>query len=175
MREIERIHGKPWYEALIESIDFRQGSGFSEYEMLGTFFVARNQATIGFQDGQWTRRGASKVGLGFRLNMSRISKLFPDFDFVSFEKCDKKVGLMRSLGVKLHAKFSRFKSRLLRAKGRDFLRFFLSQVFGNTKNLCVLQVGANDGVQNDFLREWIKSPGAFTARLVEPIDEYAES
>jgi hypothetical protein len=40
-RELEEIHKVPWYEALSSLIDFNELSGFSEYETLGTYCLAR--------------------------------------------------------------------------------------------------------------------------------------
>lgn len=36
-REIEELHSKPWYEAIIDATDRREPSGFSEYELYGNF------------------------------------------------------------------------------------------------------------------------------------------
>ena len=37
--EVERRHGRPWYEAIMATTDLSEISGFSEYETLGTYLT----------------------------------------------------------------------------------------------------------------------------------------
>jgi FkbM family methyltransferase len=50
---------------------------------------------------------------------------------------------------------------------------FLTRWFSRAESKTVIQIGANDGVQNDPLREFLKRPGNYTAILVEPLPYYA--
>ena len=60
--EIEQTHGAPWWKALIDNIDFRERSGFSEYETLGTFVSHRFPNDWNWNHRKWTRDGYSTLG-----------------------------------------------------------------------------------------------------------------
>lgn len=72
-----------WWEVMLNCIDFSLESGFSEYELLGTFVLSRH-LTIARQTGKWVRDGkllwksAEKIP-----EVPRI--LGRSLDFVAFE------------------------------------------------------------------------------------------
>lgn len=51
---------------------------------------------------------------------------------------------------------------------------FLEEFFKAKDAKHVIQIGANDGVQNDPLRPYLKKPGNYEAILVEPIPFYIQ-
>lgn len=53
--EVELRFEKPWYEALIDVIDFSESSGFSEYETLGTYISHRFPEQFSFVPKPWCR------------------------------------------------------------------------------------------------------------------------
>lgn len=60
--EIERKNGVPWWQAVIDCIDFKERSGFSEYETLGTFISHRFPDGWSWSPGEWARNGYSLFG-----------------------------------------------------------------------------------------------------------------
>ena len=53
-------------------------------------------------------------------------------------------------------------------KTPDFFKYYFSQ----EKKKFIVQVGGNDGIQNDPLREYFKSEGNYSAIIFEPIPYY---
>ncbi len=83
--ELEGRHSVSWWQAIIDRIDPAEGSGFSEYETLGTF-VNNRFAPLHFQAGQWTRRGYHHVSSPKKLLRSGAPQnVVNRFDFVAFE------------------------------------------------------------------------------------------
>lgn len=79
-----------WYEKIVELIDPKEESGFSEYETLGTYAVWKfgEEIQISERLGDWYRRGNSLIG-GPQNVGKYHSALKKRYDFVSFEKSDK--------------------------------------------------------------------------------------
>ena len=63
-----------------------------------------------------------------------------------------------------------FKNETTKPSSEDFLRHF----FQSDKQKSIVQIGANDGVQNDPLRDYFKKPGKYQAILIEPIPFYVK-
>lgn len=87
--ELEAKSGCDWVRTLLDVIDFSEGNGFSEYELLGTYFSYRHQNSICFTDRKWLRLGNSTVGHVNFLNQEWIDGPLRDYDFLSFEAWDK--------------------------------------------------------------------------------------
>jgi hypothetical protein len=87
--ELENKYGVHWIDALLNSIDFNEGNGFSEYELLGTYFSYTHKNSMSFVDKKWLRLGNSKVGHVSFLNQQLIQGPLSEFDFLSFEAWDK--------------------------------------------------------------------------------------
>ena len=86
---IEEKHQTSWSNALLDSIDFEEGNGFSEYETLGTFISHNYSELIQFTDKKWLRLGNSILGHVAFLNDRSIIQKLSTYDFVSFEKWDR--------------------------------------------------------------------------------------
>ncbi|MBN12514.1 MAG: hypothetical protein CMI17_05850 [Opitutaceae bacterium] len=92
-----------WYQKLIELIDFKEISGLSEYETLGTYAVKNfnNEIEISDNTKNWYRYGNSLIGSSDNFEHYR-NKLGKKYDFISFEKWDKrKFSLMKKF-FKIH-------------------------------------------------------------------------
>jgi hypothetical protein len=88
--DIESKHNTFWIDAILDAIDFQEGNGFSEYETLGTFISHYFSKEAAFSDRKWLRTGNSEIGdIAFLEFKASKIKLNP-YDFVSFEKWDKK-------------------------------------------------------------------------------------
>jgi hypothetical protein len=175
---IEKRHSANWWDAVIDSIDFDEWSGFSEYETLGTFVSHFEHQPLTMQPGTWSRNGQQAwVSNKIRSGESRKTK----HDFVAVETWarDKWVGgfLRRVLGVlgvyllkarSFVASVVKFPSAAIQMDTR------LAKIFESPDGIDVIQVGANDGIQNDPLRKFLRNPGSFSARLVEPIPFYSK-
>jgi hypothetical protein len=175
--------GHEWFETLMNSIDFREASGFSEYETLGTFFAARNAGEMRWQGSPWIRDGYSffagpeQLGSGSR----RVAA------FVSFESWAQKPrdhkNQRQPLDWPLRV-FRYLRSRLARGlreilPSKSFRRWrdpnlteFLEAVFAREAEFRIVQGGACDGVSHDPLRPFLQKPGRFVADLFEPVPEY---
>ena len=88
---------------LIELIDFKQSSGFSEYETLGTFAVKNFNEEIEISDNikNWYRYGNSLIGSSddFKYFKNKLSK---KYDFISFESWDTRKFSFIKKFVKIH-------------------------------------------------------------------------
>ena len=81
-------NGTNWDQSIINSIDFREESGFSEFETLGTFIEANFINEIQISNQKWTRYGNSLIGS--ISNLKFFSKLLSvRYVFISFENWDK--------------------------------------------------------------------------------------
>jgi FkbM family methyltransferase len=175
---IEKRHSANWWEAVINSIDFDESSGFSEYETLGTFVSYFENLPLTMQPGTWSRNGVqSQVSKRIKSGKSPKSK----YDFVAVETWvhDKWVraflrrflgGLRVYLGRGLSfvASLVKFPSTTSQLDNR------LAQIFDAPGGIEVIQIGANDGAQPNPLRKFLQNPRRFSARLVEPIPYHFE-
>jgi hypothetical protein len=84
-----------WLETIIEAIDFTESSGFSEYELLGTFISHRYPDNIRLLDKRWERRGSTLIGKIERLQSPFWRAFLKGLDFVSFEEWDRVSRLKR--------------------------------------------------------------------------------
>jgi hypothetical protein len=90
INELEEIHGLPWYQAIIESVDFGALSGFSEFETLGTWCSNRYPNSLVSYPASWERYGQSRFGYAKDLNVNDAIDLGAQFDLdvISFENWD---------------------------------------------------------------------------------------
>jgi hypothetical protein len=86
---IESRSGKPWFEAILDAINFSNNNSFSEYETLGNFIVKNYPNDISFSNEPWLRLGNSKIGDVRLLNSSTALKELASYKYVSFEKWDR--------------------------------------------------------------------------------------
>lgn len=86
--EIEELHKTNWYEAILDQSDLSHPSGFSEYETLGNWLMARHKDEIAFNSSKWERFGSSKCGLK---NLEQYKLSNPNISFVSFESWDGQI------------------------------------------------------------------------------------
>ena len=89
LRMIEEGFNEPWAQVLLVNINFNEGNGFSEYEMLGTYISHRHASEVQYIDRQWYRFGNSLIGHVAFLTPGKIRTTLKDFDFISFEKWDR--------------------------------------------------------------------------------------
>jgi len=85
---IETGKGLPWLEAIVEATNFREDSGFSEYETLGTFFSHKYANEIRFTNRKWLRSGNSLIGSIDKLDQPLSKLLLHQFDYAAFEAWD---------------------------------------------------------------------------------------
>jgi hypothetical protein len=84
---VEKKHSSTWWRALLNLIDFRENSGFSEYETLGTYISNVEGPITNLQTEPWHRSGWSFIW--FR-NISHASSigLRKGYSFFAFEAYD---------------------------------------------------------------------------------------
>ncbi|WP_176083833.1 DUF6492 family protein [Martelella sp. HB161492] len=76
-------------QAIIRSIDFHEDSGFSEFELIGTYMDAHHRADIRYSDRRWTRDGY-RLFVKPEFTQSRSARLINrGYDFVAFEGWNK--------------------------------------------------------------------------------------
>jgi hypothetical protein len=83
-------HKVNWDIFFINNINFIEPSGFSEYEILGTFFYKNFSKDIKFLKNNWCRLGHSEIG-SLRNFYFQKKKLSKKYCFISFEKWDNLV------------------------------------------------------------------------------------
>jgi FkbM family methyltransferase len=171
---VERRHGRPWLEAVVASIDFREPSGFSEYETLGTFVACTHPQEMVATNRPWLRPGRRRVGTARNVDRAWASPLLAGYDFAAFESWDEPYAAWTSLLEGRVGSVARRLRRLARRlTGRPCdAEEFLARWFARPGLKTVVQVGANDGEQNDPLRRFLVRPGNYTAILVEPLPYY---
>lgn len=86
---IETRHRAKWIEAVIESVDFREPCGFSEYETLGTYLTHAHPNEVRLAHGSWERCGRSLTGEVQYLDWRPFKWLLRQDDFVSYERWDQ--------------------------------------------------------------------------------------
>lgn len=165
-----------WFEKLLSAIDFSESSGFSEYETLGNF-IYRNRPPE-WSSGKWNRYG-NKFTSPRTASSSTVAKLLK-YDFLAFESWS--ISLLERLQGLWKGDFRFLFSKLASAPIRGSsdsnrlstspLESFLGDLFSQSANLNVIQIGANDGIQNDPLRAHLVNSQA-SAVLVEPLPYYA--
>jgi hypothetical protein len=86
---LEHNYEKEWIEVILESINFKEKSSFSEYETLGTYFYSKFSEQMLFKSHvNWTRNGNGLIG--HPNNLKFVSWAFrAKYDFIAFEKWDK--------------------------------------------------------------------------------------
>lgn len=87
--EVEIKLGLNWINTVLDAIDFSEGNGFSEYELLGTYFTHRHLDSMCFIDRKWLRLGNSTVGHVKFLSQKWIAGPLREYDYLSFEAWDK--------------------------------------------------------------------------------------
>jgi len=85
---LEEKHGMPWPEAIVAGIDFGSPAGFSEYELLGTFFSYRHLEAMAFSASPWLLTGSSTLGGIEQLDAATEQRLAAGYDYVAFELWD---------------------------------------------------------------------------------------
>jgi Family of unknown function (DUF6492) len=177
---IENKHGTPWYDAVLDSIDFDEPAGFSEYETLGTF--VSNVCDVNWGSETWTHHGYRDLGSPGLAIASAADALHP-FAFAAFERWDlPSRSIFPSFRGRERTKFwrqqfERFRklrgivSRAFRRNQRG-LDATIARIFASELDLEIAQIGAGDGESHDFLRVHLAKPGGYTARLVEPNPTY---
>jgi FkbM family methyltransferase len=169
---VERRHARPWIDAVVDCIDFRESSGFSEYETLGTFVAHTHPEEMVATEGRWLRTGRRRIGAAAHVSRPWARPLLAGFDFASFEAWDEPYGAWKDRGRAVAGRLAHVARRLA---GRPCsAEEFLDQWFARPGPKTVVQVGANDGEQNDPLRRFLRRPGDYAAILVEPLPCYAD-
>lgn len=85
---IETQHRSTWIEALIDSVDFREACGFSEYETLGTYLSYAHPSEMRLAPGSWERCGRALTGDARYLEWWPFKLRLLQDDFVSYERWD---------------------------------------------------------------------------------------
>jgi len=172
---IERRHSKNWWEAVIESINFDEMSGFSEYEALGTFVSFFEDKAVGEkQSGAWSYGSARQVSHHLGPKKAQLAEI----DFLAVEDwAQPKHGVIEDIVNRTWRLVVRSLSqiRLLMRRilvNQKSLETELQKIFNSQNKLEVVQIGANDGIQSDPLRKFLEKPGDYSAKLVEPIPFY---
>lgn len=81
-RRIEARHGKPWYRAILSSIDRTKQYGFSEFETYGNFLYAENPRQTLLRSA----RNKSLRGSPARLSPAAIRRYARKYRSISFHK-----------------------------------------------------------------------------------------
>jgi hypothetical protein len=176
---LENMHSDNWHDAILESIDFSESSGFSEYEVLGTFVSHFEGHDLHLQEGDWSRgEEYSAIPLEFVVESAPVVKL----DFTAFESWNKvsDLNVIAPLTT-IESKRATFLKRIQvkqipslrlhfsKKKKPDELAPVLANIFKSTDELEVIQLGASNSLHNDALAKFLEKPGSYRATLVEPI------
>jgi FkbM family methyltransferase len=171
-------HSTTWWNAVLDSINFDEWSGFSEYETLGTFVSHLEDKPLAAQSGTWSRSG---IQARVSKQITSGKKPRPDYDFVAVERWAQDIWarefprrVLRGLSVYLGKAFSFVSSAIKFPAHNNQIENQLAKIFDLRDGIDVIQIGANDGIQSDPLRKFLQNPGNFSARLIEPVPYYCE-
>lgn len=81
-RHIEKLHGKKWYQAILDSVDRKRQFGFSEYETYGNFLYTRYRDQLRFT----TNRNKGLQMSVRRMTGQRLTELRDKYRSLSFHK-----------------------------------------------------------------------------------------
>ena len=189
---VETLGGKIKYlESIKKTIDFNETSGFSEYELLGNFFFRNFRTEVDYEPNfSLERYGNSKYGGIEQVTTWPHKYLLRKVNIIAFENWDS-LGSIRAFYLskflnKINAFVRNFARRLgLRVlfKGKTHLNVespitqYINEFISSHEKSLILQVGACDGLQNDFLREVIvanKDKSSVKFVLIEPLPNYVD-
>jgi hypothetical protein len=87
---IESLHGKNWFDAIMQTTDFSLMSGFSETETLGTWVANRYPGQWISRNGTWERFGQSRFGYAKRQDVDHLLSLgkVHNLEIITFENWD---------------------------------------------------------------------------------------
>ena len=91
------------------------------------------------------------------------------YDYISFEVSDVSFRKFRKLFNRI---ISILPKKFFLKKGKHSIDNFLNKYFKSREKKYIIQVGAKDGIQNDPIRKFLKTPDNFRAILIEPIPYY---
>ncbi len=175
---IEKRHQKKWWDAVIDSIDFIESSGFSEYETLGTFVSSLDKKPLTMQPGSWSRDGDLRwVSRQIRLHKALRSK----HDFVAVERWTPNPWVMSRLqrflrDLRTHlVRILSFTAALFKRSAASFeLEDHFSRISEVDGGIEVIQIGVKHGRQSGPIGNLLQSSNVFAVRLVEPIPHFLE-
>ena len=168
-RFIESSCKDSYVNVILDKINFNETSGFSEYETLGSFILSRFSDQIVLKSEKWSRNGCGLIGGIDNLDRHQYRQLLQEFDYVTFEHWDEPFSLLFNQSKEFVQSFMNFEQA-----SKPESEYFLDNLFHTNSVRTVIQIGANDGIQNDPLRKYLLSTGAYEATLVEPIPFYVD-
>ncbi|RXT13983.1 DUF6492 family protein [Ammoniphilus sp. CFH 90114] len=80
-RRIESIHGKPWYQAVLDTIDPTAYCPISEFEIYGNYMLAKHPSKVILAKGKNRERRSSDFYKLHTLNFNKLSKKFNSISF----------------------------------------------------------------------------------------------
>lgn len=166
---IESKFSESYENSLLNLIDFNESSGFSEYETLGSFVYHNYPKQIIVPGKKWERNGSALIGSPHNIYREPYKQIIKDFEHITFERWQEPFSILR-------AQDDTFRKHFLNVEGSSLPTLFtyLDDIFLSGKVRSVVQIGANDGVQNDPLRKYLEVPSTLKVQLVEPIPYYVE-
>ena len=99
VNHLESTHtNNTWFEAIISAIDFREESGFSEYETLGSWVASQQEGNFLTRAVSWERHGQKLFGEVKDLSQADLLDISigADLEVISFELWDTNKTLNRS-------------------------------------------------------------------------------
>jgi FkbM family methyltransferase len=164
---IENKFSCGYESSILDLIDFKEQSGFSEYETLGSFIYHHYPNQIIFPHKKWERNGNALIGGPCNIDREPYNKLIEGCEHVTFERWDGLYSILRAQDDSFKENFLKVESTTLPS-----LETYLDEIFLSGKVRTVVQVGANDGIQSDPLRKHIMLSSDFKVQLIEPIPYY---
>lgn len=90
IKYLEELHQDSWFDSILNNVDFKKRSGFSETETLGTWLSNVHLSEMKFQNLSWDRSGQTRFGYAKRMSPTSLKQICrtQDLDIVSFENWD---------------------------------------------------------------------------------------
>ena len=166
---IECKFSESYENSLLNLIDFKESSGFSEYETLGSFVYHNYSKQIILSGKKWERGGNALIGGPYNIDREPYKQLIKDYEHITFERWEEPFSALKAQDDSVRTSLLSIESNTL-----PTLETYLDDIFLSGKVRTVVQIGANDGVQSDPLRKYLKDASTLKIQLIEPIPYYVE-
>lgn len=83
---IESKFSESYQNTLLNLIDFKEISGFSEYETLGSFIYHNYQKQIIVSGKKWVRNGSDLIGGPDNIYREPYKQIIKDYEYIAFER-----------------------------------------------------------------------------------------
>lgn len=167
---IENKFEDTYQNAILDLIDFKQSSGFSEYETLGAFVYHHYPRQVICSRKEWERNGSALIGGPFNIIREPYKHLIKRYEHLTFEKWEEPFSILKKQSKRIQLQLQRLEATKLQSH-----EAYLHDIFFSGSVRIVVKVMTNDGSQVDLLNGYLKAPTQVNELLLGQTSRYDES